>query len=73
MEKAKKEKEREQRKKRQKVLFRTWLILNNVTQKQVADELKINSSAISNMMYRGRIYGVFAEWWNKNINNEVSK
>ncbi len=67
MEKATEKRALESRKRRQKIIFKTWLILNNKTQKELATELGINSSAISNMLCRGRFYGVFSEWWKKNI------
>ncbi len=67
MKKAKEKRDLESQKRRQKIVFKTWLILNNKTQKELATELGINSSAISNMLYRGRFYGVFSEWWKKNI------
>ena len=67
MKKAKEKRDLESQKRRQKIVFKTWLILNNKTQKELATELGISSSAISNMLYRGRFYGVFSEWWKKNI------
>lgn len=51
-----------------KAAFKTWLILNDVTQKELAKELGLCVSAISMMIERGKFTdGVFAEWWKKNI------
>ncbi len=64
--KAKAVKERE-------VLFKAYLIRNQRTQKEIADELGVESSAIKRSIERGVFKtGRFAEWWKKNINNAES-
>ena len=69
MKKSRKEKAQRER----KAAFKTWLILNDVTQKELAKELGLCVSAISMMIERGKFTdGVFAEWWKKNINNAES-
>lgn len=59
--KAKAVKERE-------VLFKAYLIRNQRTQKEIADELGVESSAIKRSIERGVFKtGPFAEWWKTNI------
>ena len=59
--KAKAVKERE-------VLFKAYLIRNQRTQKEIADELGVESSAIKRSIERGVFKtGPFAEWWKQNI------
>jgi len=55
-----------------KAAFKTWLILNDVTQKELARQLGLCSSAISMMIERGKFTdGVFAEWWKANITGDA--
>ena len=59
--KAKAVKERE-------VLFKAYLIRNQRTQKEIADELGVESSAIKRSIERGVFKtGPFAAWWKENI------
>ncbi len=50
------------------IAFKTWLIMNEITQSELATKLGISVSTISMMIERGKFTdGVFAEWWDKNI------
>ena len=51
-----------------KVLFKTYLIKHDTTQKAIAAELGISMTSILRSIERGAFeYGPFAEWWKKNI------
>ena len=48
--------------------LKTYLIRNQRTQKEIADELGVESSAIKRSIERGVFKtGPFADWWKKNI------
>jgi DNA-binding XRE family transcriptional regulator len=56
--------------KARKVAFKTWLIMNDTNQVELAEKLGLSVSAISMQIERGKFtVGVFAEWWQKNITN----
>lgn len=64
MKKAKKPKAVTER----EVLFRTYLIRNQKTQCEVAQELGVASSSVKRSIERGIFKtGVIAEWWKTNI------
>lgn len=51
-----------------KVLFKTYLIQHDTTQKAIAAELGISMTSILRSIERGAFeWGPFAEWWKKNI------
>lgn len=51
-----------------KVLFKTYLINHDTTQKAIAAELGISMTSILRSIERGAFeWGPFAEWWKKNI------